>query len=190
MAEKSGIKDTRILNIFVAIKNFKQLDKYVTGMVKVHKKISNNQIKKVLIGKSFTDGYTEAMVIERYNNLRKLFVTIREEEQIDIVITSNINLDLDCVKLYKDFIPANQQELINYYTDTFQVISKGSSSISPQKLSLGNGLILTETDNKTGYKIDFQNLQPVTIALMYAIEYAKKDDFSMLYKAYKEAEEY
>lgn len=177
------IKKTETKNIFVMIENFKQVGKYIAGVYRIEKYLNNNQIKSVLFSKSLKDNYSQLDAKQLFSKY-EYETNNRNNNAIDVILHSIVGFNFRGRNITKSvYNIKNEDELINLYLHNQHNIYKKQSSLSPQKISLGSGFIMNDTAGKTNLKLDYSELNPITLATMFVIEYASKNEVTQLTNA-------
>jgi hypothetical protein len=160
----------------VLIQNHKDFTKYCAGLIRINKYVSTNTIHAISLGKSLNDRYTfneaKALLAQNINFHRNAKSNMR----IDYIITDTSNINLNDVTIIKRdaFNIKEEDRLLRDYMSSYDKIAKGKCPKTPQKLQLGNGIILLEGE-KNKIKLDLNYAYSHTIAIMHAIDIALKN---------------
>ncbi len=175
---------------FVFLQNHKNLNKYVAGVLSIKKRVSNNSITGIRFGKSLNDNYTynEArLLLKKYMDIQKYNFNSKNTD-ISYLITDTTVFDYSThlTVLKRDVFNIKDEELaIRNYMSIFYSINKGTSKKTPQRLELGNGVMLKDGD-RTKMKLDYGVVNPITVATILALQVARENKATELLKALEE----
>jgi len=165
------------ITVFLIVRNFKNLDKFVTGVVKVTKRVSDNRLYKIELGRTLNDSFSlaESADMHKLFNYQNNRQGVRDKNiKMILVTTDDTRYKKFSPYIVKPIVPNKMEdELINLYMSVRKIKGK-NQNIRFQELGLGSGLMLTDGEN-TRLKIDYNEIQPATIAFMYALYYAQEN---------------
>jgi len=158
-------KNIRTFYIVVFFPSHTKPTEWISGTIKIEKKIENNQIISIVPGKTleetnltYAKGRARIENIERYN-------------KIDFIITSDDTINADCyVRLRNLYALQNQDKIIRNYLNFQDKIRKGKTKLLPQLLTIGNGLDIDDGASQMRYRLQYATLSTYTLILMLAID--------------------
>jgi hypothetical protein len=157
--------------VFVAIASHRKLDRFVGGLIKITKSLETNSIKFIALGKSFKDDYSRYEVFDLFTSYLSI-----ETVKIDIIVTSIVGIfDKHTPILVNSFNIQNENELIEEYLSYQNKITANKTRLKPQKLDIGSGLLIADTSERVKLKIDFSEIKPHTLAIMFSANAIKKN---------------
>ena len=153
-------------NIFIAIEHHKIENKYFVGVMRIKKNLTTNKITAITLGRTCGENYT---LEEAKTLLDSIVYKNKQNNPMDIVISSIPTENKDII--YKHpYAIENENELIKLYKLYQNSIFKGKSNARIQKIGMGKGLYLDDVSKPVRLRIDFNEIQITTIAIMFAIE--------------------
>jgi hypothetical protein len=172
---------------FVAMRSNRDLTKFVGGLVRVTTDTKRQQIYSLQYGHSFSDKLSEFDVKEMYINALELEKKEDKHKaiKIDFVLTTNEtyfkgNKEVYLIKSI-GIDTKIEEQLINLYINNYQYIKLNArNKIRVPKVNLGEGLIMSDTTNKTALHLDYGELSPIALATMWVMYYAVKADIGKL----------
>ena len=172
MSRKAKLGEVKSYVLFFILQNHKDFNKYLAGQIQITKILSNHTITHITFGKSLDDKYTfqdAKALLAKYINFHR---NKKSDYKISYLVTDNNNINLSDISIIKRdvFNIKNEDFAIRNYLGLVNKIHKGKSVKTPQKLQLGNGLVLVETQEKNKIKLDYNIVMPHTIATILGID--------------------
>jgi len=154
-------------NVFVSIEHHKIENRYFAGFMRVKKNLATNKITAITLGRTCNENYTFEEAKELFKSV--VYDNPSSDNRIDLIISSIPSSRKDII--YKHpYAIENENELIRLYKLYQNSIFKGKSSSRIQKIGMGKGLYLDDVSKPVRLRIDFNEIQITTIAIMFAIE--------------------
>jgi len=174
--ETKPVNDIMTFRIFMMIRNHKALSTFTSGIITVVKDVQRDLIKKVSLSRGYRNDKTKAECLENYK--RGVAILNQSSNSFDAIITSDKYLFSDNKTITRDIYnlkPVDEDRIIRLYIENSNKVYS-HKTLKIQTLDLGNGLILTDTSEKSRLKIDLEEIKPHTIALMFAMDYVVNNE--------------
>ena len=184
---KDDNNDKHQFLIYIFMRNHRQLDKYVSGLLKATINVKKGYLVSLNVGKSYRDNYEEEEARDLFRILKsneKKYPSNSKKPLIEMILTDNEMFFSNHTQIFIQTFGIKatlEQEIINSYLTNFSRIKLPSDTkIRLQKIGLGTGLNLIDTGEVTKFKIAYDELKPTTLGLMYAIYYSTKNNYKKI----------
>ncbi len=179
-----------VKNIVLFFNSHKKLEEYVTGVAKVTINTKTNGIIKMALGRSISDNKSLADAIIQTATLEK-FLNERGGG-ISAIISSvssfkqrNNSIMVNPYSISKQ----RQNDMVNLYINNWKKITiartpdglnNNGKKINIQPIKIGSGIIINESGDMPTLALDYAEITPITMAIMFVLEYINNNKVDML----------